>query len=58
MNFDIEIFRVRKSWDDIASQAGAYFLLENAITVAKNRKLNVYNSFKECVWQYKKENAF
>ena len=52
---DINIFRVRKTWEDIASQKGAFFILENAIKVAKNTKLNIYNSKKECVWNYKEE---
>mgnify|MGYP003305921600 CR=1 FL=1 len=52
---DIELFRVRKSWFDIASQVGAFFILENAVEAAKESGCNVYNSKKECVWNYKEE---
>ena len=48
----MEIYRVRKSWINIASQVGAFFVLENAIEVAKKSKCNVYNSSKNCVWSY------
>ncbi len=52
---DIEIFRVRKSWNDFKNQAGAFFILENAIQHAKKTKQNVYNHKKECVYNYKEE---
>jgi len=54
-NNDVELFRVRKSWDDIYSQTGAFFLFENALKQAKEKGLNVYNSSKKCVWNYKEE---
>lgn len=53
---DIEIYRVRKSWFDFKSQVGTFFILENAVKAAKKYKCNVYNSKKECVWNYKEEN--
>lgn len=52
---DIEIFRVRKCWDDIKTQAGAFFVFENAVEVAKKTKQNVYNHKKECVFSYKED---
>ena len=52
---DIKLFRVRKEWNDIKSQAGAFLLFENALEVAKKSKLNIYNHKKECVWNYKEE---
>ncbi len=54
-NSDISLFRVRKSWDSITSQVGAYFILENAIKMAIKTKSNVYNNKKECVFDYEKE---
>ena len=53
---DAELYRVRKSWNDIASQKGVYFLLENAIETAKKYGCNVYDNKKNCVWNYKEEN--
>lgn len=52
---DIELFRVRKSWLDIASQVGAFLLFENAVDAAKKSECNVYNSKKKCVWNYREE---
>ena len=52
---DIEPFRVRKSWVDIASQVGAFFLLENAVDAARKSECNVYNSKRKCVWSYTEE---
>ena len=43
---DIELFRVRKSWFDIASQVGAFFLFENALDAAIKSECNIYNSKK------------
>lgn len=51
---DFNIYRVRKSWDDIKSQKGAYFMLETAIKRAFLTKRNVYDSNKTCVWEYRK----
>ncbi len=53
--FNVEIFRVRKSWDDFKTQAGAFLILENAIELAKKTKQNVYNYKKECVWNFEEE---
>lgn len=52
---DVELFRVRKSWFDFASQVGAFFLLENAIDAAKKSECNVYDSKKKCIWNYVEE---
>lgn len=54
-NGDVPLFRVRKSWKDIASQKGAFFILENAVKIAKQNGCNVYNNNKECVFSFKKE---
>ena len=51
---EITIYRVRKSWDDIKSQKGAYFMLETAIKKAFLTKRNVYDNNKNCVWEYNK----
>ena len=53
--YDVNIFRVRKSFDDIKSQAGAFLIFENAVDLARKTKLNVYNNKKKCVWNYKEE---
>lgn len=50
-----QFFRVRRSWEDIKSQKGAFLILENAISLAKKTKCNIYNNQKECVWNYKEE---
>ena len=52
---DVNIFRVRKSIGDIKSQAGAFLILDNAIELAKAKALNVYDSKKQCVWNYMEE---
>lgn len=52
---DVNIFRVRKSFGDIKSQAGAFLILDNAIELAKAKALNVYDSKKQCVWNYMEE---
>ena len=49
----IKIYRVRKSFYDIKSQVGAFLLLENAISLAKKTRCNVYDGNKNCIWQYK-----
>jgi len=51
----MEIYRVRKSFGDIKSQQGAFFILENAIKKAKATKCNVYDGNKNCVWVYSEE---
>ena len=53
--YDFKIYRVRKNWDDIGSGAGSFFVLENAIRVAKETGCNVYNHKKQCVWRYESE---
>jgi N-acetylmuramoyl-L-alanine amidase CwlA len=48
-----ELYRVRKSWKDAASQTGAFSNLDNAIAQAKKDKLNVYDSSGKAVYTYK-----
>lgn len=45
-----EVYRVRRIWRDSSSQIGAYTMLENAIRLANENKLNVYNSKGEQVY--------
>ena len=46
-----ELYRVRKSWGDAASQKGAYSIKENAIAECKNHSgYNVYDSNGNCVY--------
>ena len=52
---DVELYRVRKSWNNIASQKGVFFILENAVRAAKKYSCNVYDNDKNCVWNYKEE---
>lgn len=48
-----KLYRVRKSWKDVASQTGAFSVLDNAIAQAKKDKLNVYDSNGKEVYTYK-----
>ena len=50
-----ELYRVRKSWDDVKSQVGAYTILENAKKACNNAgsEYEVYNSKGECVYPIK-----
>ncbi len=41
---EITIYRVRKSFKDIKSQKGAFFLFETAVKVAEKYRLNVYDN--------------
>lgn len=50
----MEIYRVRKSWENIASQKGAFLVFEDAMRLAKKKKCNIYTADKICVWNYKK----
>lgn len=46
-----ELYRVRKSWGDAASQKGAYSIKENAIAECKKHSgYNVYDSKGNCVY--------
>lgn len=45
-----ELYRIRKSWEDIKSQIGAYANLDSAINLAKERGYNVYNSKGELMY--------
>ncbi len=49
----MEIYRVRKSWENIASQVGVFFVFEDAVRLAKKKKCNIYTGDKICVWNYK-----
>ncbi len=48
-----QLYRVRKSWKNAASQTGAFSKLDNAIAQAKKDKLNVYDSNGKAVYTYK-----
>lgn len=51
-----QLYRVRKSWKDAASQIGAFNELENAIAlVKKNVTYNVYDKSGKLVYSYPKE---
>ncbi|MBQ6847631.1 MAG: hypothetical protein IJO62_01790 [Clostridia bacterium] len=41
---EITIYRVRKSFSDIKSQKGAFFLFEAAVKTAEKYKMNVYDN--------------
>ncbi len=53
--YDLRLFRVRNSFDDIKSQTGVFYIFENAVEAAKKSRQNVYNHKKECVWNYKED---
>ena len=53
---DLELYRIRKSWSNIASQKGVFFIFENAVKTARKFGCNVYDNKKNCVWNYKEEN--
>lgn len=44
MEKDIPLYRVRKSFNDIKSQKGAFLLLEAAVITARKFGMNVYDS--------------
>lgn len=50
-----EIYRVRKSWDDEASQQGAYYSRDAAIKKAEEVKMNVYDWNGNLVYEYEEE---
>ena len=52
LNVKSTVYRVRKNYDDIKSQTGAYFILENAIKKAVQTKRNVYDGNKNCIWRF------
>ena len=54
LNVKPTVYRVRKNFNDIKSQTGAYFILENAIKKATQTKCNVYDGDKNCVWRFNK----
>lgn len=41
---EITIYRVRKSFGDIKSQKGAFFLFASAVKCAEKHRLNVYDN--------------
>lgn len=51
---EITIYRVRKSFKDIKSQKGAFFLFESAVKTAQKHKLNVYDNEGKILYQHKK----
>ena len=50
---EFNIFRVRKSFDNLKSQKGAFFIFENALKCAIKTKRNIYDNNKICVFNYK-----
>lgn len=53
-----QLYRVRKSWKDVASQLGAFTELENAVElVKKNTSYNVYDKSGKVVYSYPKQSA-
>ncbi len=46
----MKYYTVRKSAEDIKSQKGAFFMLENAIAKACKTNRNVYDQDKNCIW--------
>lgn len=54
---EITIFRVRKSFSDIKSQKGAFFIFETAVKTAQKFGLNVYGNNGELLFKnFKEEN--
>lgn len=51
MEREIEIYRVRKAFDDIRSQKGAFLSLRNAIRLAEKTKSKVYDNKGNCLWE-------
>ena len=47
---EITIYRVRKSFEALKSQKGAFFTLEAAVKTAKKFKLNVYDNKKNLIF--------
>lgn len=41
---EITIYRVRKSFQDIKSQKGAFLIFETAVKMAEKYRINVYNN--------------
>ncbi len=48
---EINIYRVRKSFEDLKSQKGAFFTLEAAVKVARKFGLNVYSNEKILIFK-------
>ena len=46
----LTLFRVRKSFFDIASSKGTFFLLETAVKTARENGLHVYNKDGKQLW--------
>lgn len=51
---EITIYRVRKSFQNLKSQKGAYFLFETAVKIAKKHRLNVYDNEGNLLYKHKK----
>ena len=50
----LDMYRVRKSWEDAKSQLGAYRVFENAKKIAiENQGYSVFNDLGECIFKYK-----
>lgn len=52
---EITIFKVRKSFGDIKSQKGAFFIFEAAVKTAQKFGLNVYGNNGELLFESKGE---
>lgn len=52
---DLNLYRVRRTFEDIASQKGAFFLLEAAVITAERFHLNVFDRFGTKVYEGGKE---
>ena len=50
---EITIYRVRKSFEDIKSQKGAFLIFETAVKTAQKYKLNVYNNDGKLMYEAK-----
>ena len=51
---EITIYRVRKSFHNLKSQKGAFFLFEAAVKTAQKHKLNVYDNEGNLLYKHTK----
>lgn len=51
---EINIYRVRKSFENIKSQKGAYFRFDVAVKVADKYRLNVYDGRGRLLYKHEK----
>ena len=50
---EITIYRVRRSFKDIKSQRGAFFIFETAVKIARKYRLNVYGNSGQLLYSSK-----